>query len=248
MDRLADRLRERLERTGYAARYRLADLSYAVGVATPTRTVAGAYWSYEPTNAHGDDPGLAALDALADDATVLDVGAHVGEYAVPLARGTGRRVVAFEPDPLSAARLGRTVARNGVRDRVDVRRVAVGATDGTRPFYRSSFSKLSSLDPAHAGAWGATVEAVETVPVRRIDDLVGESVPAPDGIKIDVEGAADAVLRGAERTIESHRPLLVVERHPDDRRASIRERLTDRGYAIEPAADAWICRPETADG
>ena len=271
--------RTRIERAGFRTLYRLADLTYALGVATPKRTVAGTYWSYEPTNPHGDDPGLAALDNLPDDAVVLDVGAHVGEHAIPLARNTDRGIVAFEPNGESADRLARNARRNGMRTDldgsgsktdlgssgsdgvIDLRRVGVGNADATLSFYRSTFSKCSAFDRDRATRWGADIVGVEEVPVCRLDDLVeGENtesagaIPEPDAIKIDVEGRELAVLRGASRTIEMYRPLLVVEVHePDaagdgtggatrDHVRQLREWLTERGYAIEETADVWICR------
>ena len=236
------RLRSVTERLGFRTLYRLADLTYALGVATPKRTVAGRYWSYEPTNPHGDDPGLAALDRLPGDAVILDVGAHVGEHAVPLARGTDRRVVAFEPNGESADRLARNVERNRLGERIDLRRAGLGDANATLTFYRSTFSKCSAFDRDLATRWGASVAGTERVPIRRLDDLVrgvddgtddagqadetertGEteavvapgSVPRPDAIKVDVEGREAAVLRGAAATLAACRPLVVVEVHDE---------------------------------
>jgi len=262
MTGLASRARARVERLGFRTLYRLADLTYALGVATPKRTVAGSYWSYEPTNPHGDDPGLAALDRLPDDAVVLDAGAHVGEHAIPLARDTDRRVVAFEPNGESADRLARNAERNGLGDRIDLRRAGVGDANATLTFYRSTFSKCSAFDRDLATRWGASVAGTESVPVRRLDDLVegvgesgpaeGVAVPPPDAIKVDVEGHEAAVLRGAEEAIAAHRPLLVVEVHDAESEtgegetgdpAELREWLRARGYAVEDAEDVWVCRP-----
>ncbi|RAW47000.1 SAM-dependent methyltransferase [Halorubrum sp. 48-1-W] len=252
----------RIERLGFRTYYRLADLTYALGVATPKRTVAGLYWSYEPTNPHGDDPGLAVLDRLPDDATVLDVGAHVGEHAIPLVAGTDRRVVAFEPNGESADRLSRNAARNGLEERIDLRRAGLGDDHGSLPFYRSTFSKCSAFDRERATRWGARVAAVEEVPVYRLDGLVrgvdadgdasadddatdgnvaGEPVPPPDAVKLDVEGHELAVLRGAEATIRAHRPLLVVEVH-DGTADALRPWLADHGYDVETRGDVWVCR------
>nr|WP_246066465.1 FkbM family methyltransferase [Halorubrum cibi] len=256
-----------LERVGFRTLYRLADLTYALGVATPKRTVAGTYWSYEPTNPHGDDPGLAALDRIPNDATVLDVGAHVGEHAIPLAADTDRRVVAFEPNGESADRLVRNAARNGLAAgtdrRLDLRRAGLGDERGSLPFYRSTFSKCSAFDRDRATRWGARVDAVEEVPVFRLDDLVegvvaagvdvaadatpaGDPVTPPDAIKVDVEGRELAVLRGAEATIRAHRPLLVVEVHDgtagDDRADALRSWIAERDYDVDERGDVWVCR------
>ena len=274
MSRILSPLRTRAERLGFRTLYRLADLTYALGVATPKRTAAGTYWSHEPTNPHGDDLGLAALDRLPDDAEILDVGAHVGEHAIPLALDTDRRVVAFEPNGESADRLARNADRNGLCDRngpggrIDLRRAGLGDANATLTFYRSTFSKCSAFDRESATRWGASVAGTESVPVRRLDDLVegvGEGgadgdegsdgvdpVPPPDAIKVDVEGHEAAVLRGAAATLGAHRPLLVVEVHEAEDAAvasdsaDLREWLAARGYAVEEAEDVWLCRPEGA--
>jgi len=153
----------RIEQLGFRAYYRFVDLTYAFGIATPKRTVAGTYRSYEPTNPHGDDPGLVALDRLPEDATILDVGAHVGEHAIPLALGNDRHVVAFEPSPVSADRLARNAAENGLSDRLDLRRIGVGDERATVTFYRSTFSKCSAFDRERATRWGAQVAGTENV-------------------------------------------------------------------------------------
>jgi hypothetical protein len=59
-----------------------------------------------------------------------------------------------------------------------------------------------------AGAISAARVRTET-----IDALVAAGMAPPDLMKIDVEGAEAAVIRGAARTIEAHRPLMLIEVH-----------------------------------
>ncbi|GAA0530609.1 FkbM family methyltransferase [Halorubrum ejinorense] len=241
MTAVLSRLRTGVERLGFRTLYRLADLTYALGVATPKRTVAGGYWSYEPTNPHGDDPGLAALDRLPDDAVILDVGAHVGEHAIPLARGTDRRVVAFEPNGESADRLARNVERNGLGERIDLRRAGLGDANATLTFYRSTFSKCSAFDRDLATRWGASVAGTERVPIRRLDDLVervGDGDGAGEGEETD--GADEADEPGSTGDTEGAEPLDSVPR-PDAIKVDVegREAAVLRGAAATIAA----CRP-----
>lgn len=237
-------VRDTVERVGFRLQYLLTDLAYAVGIPTPKRSLAGTYWSYEITNPHADDPGLCALDALPADAIIADVGAHIGEYAIPLAKSTQRRVYAFEPNAATFARLNRTIARNDLVDRIEVRRIGIADRDDCRPFYRSSYSKLSSFNQQHATRWGACVTSRERVPVRRLDTLVSESMPPPDGIKIDVEGLEQSVLQGARRTIAEHRPRIILELHDEQEAGTIVAWLTDREYTVDRSDATLIADPD----
>jgi hypothetical protein len=49
--------------------------------------------------------------------------------------------------------------------------------------------------------------------VRLDDDIRDAALPAPDFIRIDTEGLELAVLTGARRTIQAHRPHLFLEMH-----------------------------------
>ncbi|WP_199268415.1 FkbM family methyltransferase [Halomarina oriensis] len=236
---LTRRSTDRARRTGLGLYHRAASLNYAYGVATTKRTVAGPYRSYEPWNSHGDDSGLAALGTLPDDAVVVDAGAHVGEYALPLA-AAGRTVHAVEPDPVAAERLRANRSATGVESRVTVHDCGLGDRDGTATFYRSSAPKGSAFDETAATRWGARVVERVDRRVARLDTLV-DDLPPPDALKLDVEGAELAALRGAERTLREHRPLVVVEPHGTDR--ELRAELVAFGYAVDPYGDCWVCRP-----
>ncbi len=230
---------DRLARRGY---YALRALNYAHGVATPKRTVAGTYWSYDPVATHGRDAGLAALAKLPRDAVVVDVGAHVGEYAIPLARG-GRTVHAVEPNPVAVARLRQNCRRNGADLPVHVHPVGLGDRETETTFYRSTYPKLSAFDGAATTRWGANVAGTDEVQVRTLDGLVADGGDPPDAVKVDVEGAELAVLRGGEATIARHHPLLVVEHHDDSTgdAAALRDWLRERAYRIEDHGPTWVC-------
>jgi hypothetical protein len=60
-----------------------------------------------------------------------------------------------------------------------------------------------------------------------LDDFARDH-PAPRVVKIDVEGAELRVLRGAERLLREHRPILVCELHGRENREQVRGLL--EGY------------------
>lgn len=80
------------------------------------------------------------------------------------------------------------------------------------------------------------------LPTSSIDSLVGDGVPAPTVLTMDVEGSELHVLRGAERTLDEHRPDVFVSIHPEfmAHHYDIAEGVTEvrafmhrRGYDLE---------------
>jgi FkbM family methyltransferase len=110
----------------------------------------------------------------------------------------GVQVDAFEPASLARARLRANVERNQLADRVTVHDTAVGSVAG-ESVITTDRGTMNRLDLSSTG---------ERVRVVRLDDVLTRP---PAIIKIDVEGFELDVLRGAEATIASHRPALLVE-------------------------------------
>ncbi len=243
-------MRHRARGVAYGTYHRLARLNYDRELITRrNRTPAGTFRCYEPLNRHGDDRMLAELaDCCGPEDVVYDVGANVGVYALALAEGApDRRIVAFEPAPSTVDHLRANVRLNGVEDRVEIHPCGLGDEDGERPFYRSTNPELSAFDRESARRWEADVAAVVPVRVRRLDDLVG-SLPAPDVLKVDVEGAAPAVLEGGRQVLERHRPTLFVEIHEDgledDVPGALGALLEALPYEVCERDGYWRCDPE----
>lgn len=135
-----------------------------------------------------------------------DIGAHAGFFTMLMARlaGDGGRVYAFEPLDDNVARLEAGVHANGLRN-VVVCPTAVGDRTGGVAFATGATSLEGRI-----GDGGATAVACLT-----IDDAVAGGFAPPALIKIDAEGAEDAVIRGARETIARQRPRLLVEVHND---------------------------------
>ena len=146
-----------------------------------------------------------------DGAIVMDVGANVGAYTLLFATwaGLSGRVFAFEPSDASRSGLERHLRLNGLSTRVSVRAEAVAEATGTMPF------KDTGSDGDNRILASAADDA-RSVPSVSVDDFCATHGVAPDIIKVDVEGAELAVLRGARRTIAARgaQLALFVELHP----------------------------------
>jgi FkbM family methyltransferase len=141
------------------------------------------------------------------DGDFVDVGAHVGLYTVAAALdGTGR-VLAFEPNPSARAQLEGNVALNGCGNVLVVPK-AVGDAPGSALLHvpRTPDPSFSSLAPGRFDE-GEPID----VEVTTVDAEVEAAELRPSVIKIDVEGGELAVVGGMQRTLERHRPVLLVE-------------------------------------
>jgi len=150
-------------------------------------------------------------------AVVLNVGAHVGIYALSFASwsGSSGRVFAFEPNPDAREILADQISRNGLRNRIEVVPSAVSAAPGRAVFHaagREGFSRLGSPNPQRPDDAHTSL----AVPVTSVDAFCEERHVLPDWITLDIEGYEVAALSGARRTIDAGRGRvgLIVEMHP----------------------------------
>ena len=223
------RLLARLERgwPGGFTMHRTGDLVY---VPHPL-DARGRHALLHPPRAHP-----AALACLRPGSVVIDAGANLGEWAVPLARAVGvaGRVIAIEPAPRSASALEKTLAANALHQ-AEVLRCAVGDRDGSAelavPIVTSARTDTGTarIGPAPLGH-----EALR-VPLRSLDTLAAErSLDRLDLVKLDVEGHERRVLDGAATVLEQFRPVLVIEtgHEAEGDRQAIHDRLRSCNYQM----------------
>jgi FkbM family methyltransferase len=145
--------------------------------------------------------------------TFVDVGANKGDFALLAAERMGDRgrVLAFEPEPANCGWIRRSVELNGYRS-VQVHQLALGEAEGSISLHLSEVSGHHSIVPGRDDSLGRSIE----VPVTTLDSVVrATGNPRVDLIKIDVEGADLAVLRGARRTlVENADVVVLLDVHP----------------------------------
>ena len=157
---------------------------------------------------------FAIVDTLPDDAVVVDGGANIGFFTVPVAHRTqdrGTRIIAFEPQRQLFQALGGSLAINGY-DHVYLHNCGLGAEPG--------HAQLPAVDYSVAQDFGTvslsdetTVDEHSWMANRVVDvtSLDAIDLPRLDFFKLDVEGYEVSALAGAIETIKKHRPWIWVE-------------------------------------
>jgi FkbM family methyltransferase len=166
---------------------------------------------------------LATAEKLAPAGGIcLDIGANVGLYTLLLARGAAH-VFAFEPFPRNIGYLCRTLEVNRVRN-VTVISCAVAEAVALASFAVGDNCALGRLSAA----------GDQPVVTISVDAFAAAYGIAPSLMKIDVEGAELAVLKGARDTLARRHPVILLSTHGDDARRECLQLLTRLEYDIAP--------------
>ena len=135
---------------------------------------------------------------------VLDIGASTGYYTLLSAQRVGKsgRVLSFEPCPQNLKFLETHVHKNRLFN-VTVLPVALADETGITRF----------INGTGTGTGRLCKDGQTEVAVRRLDEVVQEMGLHPHHLKIDVEGAELAVLRGGENSIQKFHPTIFLSTH-----------------------------------
>ena len=169
------------------------------------------------------EPDFKAFNLLGSDEPqlFLDIGANVGMSALSIfTLKSNAKVISFEPNPINYPYLDRLVAKFS---NFQYMKVGLGDKVTSLDFYypiynHKHMTALGSCDREKAASWlnqervyffdpnKLKIEKI-TIDVKTLDSFNLQ----PDFIKIDVEGFEYQVLLGASKTINDHRPILLIE-------------------------------------
>lgn len=161
---------------------------------------------------------------LSPGQVAVEVGANIGAHTLHLARlvGPSGLVMAFEPQRIVFSLLCANLVLNEQFQAVPIR-----AALGTQP----GVIKVPTLDPwARQNFGGLDLRgrsAGEDVQIATLDSY---SLPGLRLLKIDVEGMETEVLRGATKTIATHRPVIYTENDRRERSVELISLLFELGY------------------
>jgi FkbM family methyltransferase len=188
-------------------RYRFPGGVIFLDIAESPMMLARALGIYEP------DKTAALKNLLRPGGVFVDVGANKGDFALIAAKlvGASGRVFAFEPEPRNCDWIRRSIEANGY-SWIELFPIALGDAEGAIDLHVSHISGHHSVVSGRGDHTGDVIR----VPMRTLDAVLADAGnPRVDVLKIDVEGADLAVLRGARQTLAAHRELvLLLDVHP----------------------------------
>ena len=198
----------------------------------PSRVRGYLLGVYEPLVAQ------AIQECCLPGATVCDIGAHYGYFSLLMAGCVGPSgiCIAFEASSKNHARIRRTLEANRTSN-LRLEHLALGDQEGPVHFAIHDdplMGRISSLVPERDQDG---FKSCEQVLGRTLDRaLIDQGGPTVQFIKMDVEGAERAVVRGARKTLLRSRPRLLVEVHtfepPEAHARPFVQELRDLGYEV----------------
>ena len=136
--------------------------------------------------------------------TVIDIGANLGVYSLPMARLVGQtgHVFAYEPGSEARALLERSRELNAAANLV-ISPLALSDRGREGFLVFGASSELNALGDRGPG---------EPVHITSLDNEdVARGWPSPDFVKIDAEGEEERILAGGRNFFARHSPLIMFE-------------------------------------
>ncbi|WP_341907103.1 MULTISPECIES: FkbM family methyltransferase [Fluviicola] len=164
---------------------------------------------------------------------VLDIGANLGIMTVHLANKLPNTTIhAFEPMPANVSVLKRIIAKFKLKT-TKIHEVALGDESGTAKMVlpvngQTVMQGLSHIKHETITEWNEGKEV--DVRLDKLDNILnGQPIQA---IKIDVENFEYFALKGANRIIESNKPIIYAELWNNENRSKCFEYLQSFSYSI----------------
>lgn len=165
---------------------------------------------------------------------IYDVGANIGYISILLAKAVSPsgQVHAFEALPDNFARVQMNIQLNSLQGIISPVHAAV--IDETKPviFLVGPSNGMGKVSGS-AGRQEVVYEHSLTVPGLSLDDYVYEQGhPAPNVVKMDIEGGEVLALPGMRRILENAHPLMLLELHGPESAEAAYTILTNYGYRL----------------
>lgn len=129
---------------------------------------------------------------VADNSTIIDIGANIGVYAIYAAtRSKGSKIFAFEPAPTEFNMLVKNIAANNLTDKIIAEHAAVSGKNETRTLFLNGGPHNSIYEH-----W-ENAEPIEIVCISIASIFEKNNIVRCDMLKMDCEGSEFEILQSA---------------------------------------------------
>jgi FkbM family methyltransferase len=173
-----------------------------------------AFSDFEAWGSGHNNGFLALVEACRGKNCVLDIGGHIGLVTLPVSSvlAPSGTVYTFEPAEANLDFLRFHVRKNDANN-AEIVDSLIGDTEGLTQFFeQSGATGQNSLVVKKNAELYQKVQRRQTT----LDRFCADHDIAPEVIKIDVEGAELAVLRGARETLRRSKPVIFLSVHPTE--------------------------------
>jgi FkbM family methyltransferase len=186
----------------------------------------------------------------------IDVGAHTGDTAVPMALAAGAQgcVLALEPNPHVFKVLGKNAAINPSKTNIMPRCLAATEKDGTFVFHYSDASYCNGGFKSQQRSWFYRRKYPLVVEGRNLLDLLrgefAQWLPKLTYLKIDAEGYDRAILQSLLPILRERRPVIrteVFRKLRADERFALYDLLSGAGYRLHRYREVGASQGESLD-
>ena len=154
---------------------------------------------------------------------IIDVGGFIGDSILIFAELTDKKIYTFEPNSQNYKLLTQSISLNNLNKTVIPENIALGASPQKVLLYLSGSCSGIQKHPT------AKSTGTEIVNMTTLDQYVNDNALDVGLIKVDIEGAEQDFLKGAQKTICNQKPILLISIYHN----------ADDFFHIKPLIESW---------
>ena len=174
------------------------------------------------------------IDEEMVDKTIIDVGANVGVFTILFSKyvGSGGKVIAIEPSKENFKLLKENMSSNSINNSY-IKDIGCSDKKEIKTFYQNNKYPTGNTTKINSDGYTKIEDLEETkINVDTIDNICKYEKNI-GLIKIDTGGTELEVLKGAVKTIEEYKPIIIFEAWTDRDAAKINLFLSKFNYCVK---------------